>query len=155
MVSCQLWWPTLQQNKMAVSFVSENARFKLKHATRIKKWIAKITALEKKELGTIVYTFVNDETLLDMNKHYLNHNTYTDIITFDYTEKKKIAGEIFISTDRVKENAQKFNSSFDNELKRVIIHGILHLCGYKDKTNSDAKAMRLKEERSLKIYSTL
>jgi probable rRNA maturation factor len=140
---------------MAVSFVSENIIFKLKHATRIKKWIAKIAALEKKDLGTIVYTFVNDETLLDMNKHYLNHNTYTDIITFDYTEKKKIAGEIFISTDRVKENARKFNSSFDDELKRVIIHGILHLCGYKDKTTSDAKAMRLKEERSLKIYSTL
>jgi rRNA maturation RNase YbeY len=89
--------------------------------------------------------FCSDEYLLDVNKKYLNHDYYTDIITFDYVEDKIISGDIFISSDRVRENANQFNVSFEMELFRIIIHGILHLLGYKDKTKKDKSLMTEKE----------
>jgi probable rRNA maturation factor len=136
---------------MAISFTSQNIPFSLKNKLALKDWIKQIALKEKKQVGYINYVFLSDETLLKMNVDYLDHDTYTDIITFDYTEGKKISGDIFISVDRIAENAVKFKVSFTDELHRVIIHGVLHLCGYKDKKKADAELMRNKENASLKI----
>ncbi|MBP9069709.1 MAG: rRNA maturation RNase YbeY [Bacteroidia bacterium] len=134
---------------MAISFTSQHKKFKLLKSAAIKKWIDVVIKKEKRKLGEIHYVFVSDEELLEMNKQFLKHNTYTDIITFDYSEGKTINGDIFISIDRVKDNASKFKTEFNDELHRVIIHGVLHLCGYKDKTKKDASLMRKMEENSL------
>lgn len=134
---------------MAISFTSQNIKFNLKNKTALKSWITLIIEKEKKELGDINYVFMSDEDLLKTNIEFLDHHTYTDIITFDYCEGELINSDIFISIDRVKENATKFNSSFENELHRVMIHGVLHLCGYKDKSKKDAALMREKENSSL------
>ena len=104
---------------------------------------------EKKELGEINYVFMNDEDLLKTNIEFLDHHTYTDIITFDYCEGELLNSDIFISIDRVNENATKFDTTFENELHRVMIHGVLHLCGYKDKSKKDAELMRKKENAAL------
>lgn len=140
---------------MAIGFASQHTLFKLRHATRLKRWITAVVERERRECGTISYIFTDDESLLKINKQYLNHNTYTDIITFDYSEVKTVSGDIFISIDRVQENAAKFGVSFEDELLRVIIHGVLHLCGYKDKTKTDADRMRLKENASLLLYKKI
>jgi probable rRNA maturation factor len=100
---------------------------------------------ENFESGEITIIFCTDDYLLEINKTYLNHDFYTDIITFDYSENDLVSGDLFISIDRVNDNAESFSVSFDNELKRVIYHGVLHLCGYKDKTEKDEKEMREKE----------
>ena len=134
---------------MAISFTSQHKKFKLLKSAAIKKWIDVVIKKEKRRLGEIHYTFVSDEELLEMNKQFLKHNTYTDIITFDYSEGKTVNGDIFMSIDRVKDNASKFKTEFNDELHRVIIHGVLHLCGYKDKTKKDASLMRKMEENSL------
>lgn len=134
---------------MAISFTSQYKTFKLVKSATIKKWIDTVIKKEKRKLGEIHYFFVSDEDLLKMNKQFLKHNTYTDIITFDYCEGKTINGDIFISIDRIKENAIKFKTEFNDELHRVLIHGVLHLCGYKDKTKKDALLMRKMEENSL------
>ncbi len=136
---------------MAIHFHIENPSFTLKNKTALKAWIKEVAQREQKKLGNINYVFVNDERLYEMNVKFLNHKTYTDIITFDYTENDRIEGDIYISTDRVKENAIKFKSNEITELHRVIIHGVLHLCGYKDKSEKDAKKMRQMEERSLAL----
>ncbi len=99
----------------------------------------------------IAIILCSDEYLLDINKKFLSHDYYTDIITFDYTEGKRISGELYISIDRVKENAKQLGVSFPNELHRVMIHGVLHLCGYKDKTRKDREMMRTKEDQKLKM----
>ncbi|MBX3165189.1 MAG: rRNA maturation RNase YbeY [Bacteroidetes bacterium] len=135
---------------MAVTFQNKNISFTIKNKLKIKTWIANIITLEKKKLGQVNFVFTTDEDLLQTNIQFLNHNTYTDIITFDYCENKTINGDIIISLERVKENAGKFNVDFEDELKRVLIHGILHLCGYKDKTTKDSELMRKKENWALK-----
>lgn len=134
-----------------ISFHNQTIDFKLKEKTKLKQWIKLITEKEKHTLGNITYVFCSDDELLEINIKHLNHNTLTDIITFDYTENNKINSDIFISIDRVLENAKKFNTAFENELHRVMIHGIFHLCGYKDKTKSDADLMRKKENWALKL----
>jgi rRNA maturation RNase YbeY len=135
---------------MAISFHVQDIEFKLKNSSKIKIWIRKIIELEKKTQGQINFVFTNDEEVLSKNIQFLKHNTYTDIITFDYCEDKTINGDIIISIDRVEENAKKLNENFDVEIRRVIIHGILHLCGYKDKSKVDAEIMRKKENWALK-----
>lgn len=115
-------------------------------------WIENVINSENKSLGEISYIFCDDEYLLEINKQYLNHDYYTDIISFDYTENEFVSGDIFISIDRVKENASDYGVSFDNELKRVIIHGILHFCGYKDKSQDEERMMRLKEEEKINLF---
>jgi probable rRNA maturation factor len=107
---------------------------------------------ENFDSGEITIVFCTDDYLLEMNKRYLNHDFYTDIITFDYSENGVISGDLFISFDRVKDNADSFSVSVDNELKRVIYHGVLHLCGYKDKTEKDKKEMREKENYYLEKF---
>lgn len=136
-----------------ISFNNQTIAFTLKNKLKLKQWIKLITEKEKHSVGTINYVFCNDEELLEINLKHLNHNTLTDIITFDYTEGKVINSDIFISIDRVKENAIKFKVTFEEELHRVLIHGILHLCGYKDKSKLDAELMRKKENWALKIKS--
>lgn len=138
---------------MAVSFQSQNITFTLSDKLKIKTWIAKIIELEKKKPGQINFVFTSDEELLKTNIEFLNHDTLTDIITFDYCEGKTITGDIIISIERVKENAETFKADFKEELKRVIIHGVLHLCGYKDKSAADELEMRAKENWALKKFS--
>ena len=109
------------------------------------KWVKKIIRKEKKIVGDIVFVFCNDKYMLEKNITFLNHDTLTDVITFDYCKGEIISGDIIISIDRVKENATIFNVSFFNELERVMAHGLLHLLGYKDKNKKDALIMREKE----------
>ena len=115
-------------------------------------FVLSLTSLVKEEgklLGDVSVIFVSDDYLLEMNQTYLNHDYYTDIITFDYCEQNVISGDLFISVDRVRENADVFNVDFGTELHRVIIHGVLHLCGYKDKTEDDEEVMRKMENKYL------
>lgn len=137
---------------MAITFQNQNIDFKLKQGSKIRTWIKQIIELEKRKPGNINFVFTSDEELLKVNIQYLNHDTYTDIITFDYSEDKKISGDIMISIERVGENAEKLRIGFDEEIKRVMIHGILHLCGYKDKTKADSELMRKKENWALRKF---
>jgi rRNA maturation RNase YbeY len=136
---------------MPISFNNQSIPFKLKNKAKLKLWIKSVVEKEKHTLGTINYVFCDDAELLEINLKHLNHNTFTDIITFDYTEGVKINSDIFISINRVEENAKKFKVSFEEELHRVIIHGVLHLCGYKDKSKSDTELMRKKENWALNL----
>jgi len=115
------------------------------------QWFKKIILSENKKMGDIVFIFCNDAYLLEKNIQFLQHNTLTDVITFDYSNKNQISGDIFISTERVRENAKIFNVSFLEELDRVMAHGLLHLLGYKDKQKKDAKIIREKEDFYLSI----
>ncbi|GIV28114.1 MAG: endoribonuclease YbeY [Bacteroidia bacterium] len=135
-----------------ISFSNSDIKFTLKNKKNISAWIIETIEKEKKICGQIAYVFCSDDFLLDLNQRFLNHNTYTDIITFDYSEGKTLNGEMYISIDRVKENAQKFEVDFEKELLRVIIHGALHLAGYKDKTNEQKEKMRKKEDAALMSY---
>lgn len=118
----------------------------------INSWLLSVIASEGKNLGEINYIFCDDAYLLSINQQYLDHDTYTDIISFDTSEGNDLSGDIFISVERIKENAQQFNVSVDDELKRILAHGILHFCGYKDKTDDEAKLMREKEDEKLKMF---
>jgi probable rRNA maturation factor len=137
---------------MSIQLIYHSAKFKVKKSAAIKKWLLTVIASEKKSNGKIIFTFVDDKEILRINKEFLQHNTYTDIITFDYTEGKKLNAEIFISTERVGENASKLKLAFDREIRRVMVHGILHLCGFKDKSAKDQKEMRKMEDRYLKKF---
>ena len=134
-----------------IQFNNMDVPFSLKNKTLIRKWIAKAILLEKKTPDFISYNFCSDKTLLRFNKKYLNHNDYTDIITFDFCDGDMLSGDIYISIDRVKDNAKTHNATMSNELKRVLIHGVLHLCGYKDKSAADSKLMRDKENYYLSL----
>ncbi len=132
---------------MAIHFFEEDIISNLKKKKDTKTWIKETIITEGKTLGALNYVFCSDEYLHKMNVEFLQHDTLTDIITFDQSEiENKIDGDIFISVDRVKENAKKFNSEYNDELNRVMIHGALHLIGYKDKKKSDQELMRSKED---------
>lgn len=126
--------------------------FELEDETLFSNWISAIILSEDKEEGEINYIFCDDDYLHKINVEYLDHDTLTDIISFDYSERNFLQGDIFISVERVKDNALDFNVSFADELKRVMAHGILHYCGYKDKSPSDEKLMRQKEEEKIKMF---
>lgn len=132
-----------------ITFQPQGITFTLKHKQAIRLWLAAIINKKGYSTGPLNYIFVSDDGLLDINKQYLNHDYYTDIITFDYTENKRVSGDIFISVDRVADNAKKFNTTFDNELHRVMVHGVLHLLGHKDKSKADQEAMRKAEDAAL------
>lgn len=134
-----------------INYFSKND-FILKNKLKRKKWLKETIENEGFRLGNINYIFCSDEQLLDINIQYLNHDYYTDIITFDYKENHIISGDIFISTDRVKENAIINNEEFDDELNRVLVHGILHIIGYKDKMDEDIKIMREKENTYINLF---
>ena len=120
---------------------------------QVKKWISNVIKNHHKKVGEIGYLFCSDEKILEVNKEYLKHDYYTDIITFDYCEEEIISGDMFISIDTVKSNALQFSTSAEEELLRVIIHGILHLIGFDDKTDEDEKIMRKEENISLTLFS--
>lgn len=126
--------------------------FQLTNEVAYTNWIAAVINSEFKSEGEINYIFCTDDYLLNINVQYLNHDTLTDIISFDYSVGNLLQGDIFISIDRVIDNADDFNVSFEDELKRVMIHGILHYCGYKDKSIKDESLMRSKEEEKMSMF---
>lgn len=143
--------PTPKTSK--INFIIETNDFKLKNKSLYKEWINNTIIEEKKTLGgEINIVFCNDEYLLNLNEEFLKHDTFTDIITFDYTENNIISGDIVISIERVKENAQLFKVNLEEEIKRVIIHGILHLIGYKDKGSKEKLEMTNKEDYYINKY---
>ena len=126
--------------------------FKLEDEQLYSDWISKVISSENKNEGEINYVFCDDDYLVEINQQYLDHDTFTDIISFDYSIGNELHGDIFISIERVRENAVDFNVSFEEELKRVVVHGVLHYCGYKDKSEEDEKLMRQKEEEKMKMF---
>lgn len=126
--------------------------FKLSSETDYSDWIEKVILGYEFKLGELNYIFCDDAYLLKLNVEFLDHDTLTDIISFDYTMGKLVGGDIFISLERVKENALELKLSFEEELKRVMIHGVLHYMGYKDKTKEDKEEMRLQEDKSISLF---
>ncbi len=133
-----------------ITFNSETS-FTLKNQKKLVKWVGDVISSEGFQVGEINYIFCDDSYLNKINQEFLNHDTFTDIISFDYTLGKEVGGDIFISIERVLENAEKFNEVFETELHRVMIHGILHFMGYKDKTKKEKTLMRTKEDENIFI----
>lgn len=140
---------------MPVFFHNEDYFFLPKKKLQIKKWINTVISGYSFKAGQINYIFTSDRQLLKINQEYLDHDFLTDIITFDYTKKKTVSGDIFISIERVRENAEIFETGFNLELKRVIIHGILHMVGFKDKTDQEKKDMKNAEDQALSCVTEL
>jgi probable rRNA maturation factor len=134
-----------------ISFHTEDVSFDLSSKLLLKSWIKEVISRQGKKQGPVHYIFCSDEYLLGMNRQYLQHDEFTDIITFDYTEGNVVSGDIFISVDRVRDNAGDRKIDFLNELHRVMIHGVLHLCGFKDKTPKESTAMRNAEDGALEL----
>ncbi len=137
----------------SINFHSELDSFAFTNEKEVANWLQAILEKEQKEIAQVNYVFVSDEALLELNKEYLNHHDYTDILSFQL-EENPIEGDIFISIDRVKENAQTYGVSTENELMRVIAHGMLHFMGYKDKSEEEAVLMRQKEEECLELVTS-
>ena len=138
---------------MAIHFFSEEIKFTLREKLNRKRWLKKIATNAGFKIKELNFVFCSDEYLYQMNRDYLKHDSYTDIITFDNSEKKgDIEGDIFVSIDRVRENAKTHTQEVETEMNRVLAHGLLHLMGYKDKTQEEVAIMRLKEEESIKLY---
>jgi len=126
--------------------------FVLDNESAFADWLAEVIKSELKNEGEINYIFCDDDYLLEINQQYLDHDTLTDIISFDYSVGNELHGDIFISVERVRDNATDFKVSFEEELKRVMVHGVLHYCGYKDKSESEEHLMRAKEEEKMKMF---
>lgn len=136
-----------------ISFFSEDVDFKVVNPIKTKKWIKKASISEGYEISELNYIFCSDQYLLEINKQYLDHDYFTDIITFDNSEEdKQMEGDIYVSVDRVKDNAETFHTNFDAEMRRVLIHGLLHLAGYEDSSEALKMAMRAKEDEYLRQF---
>ncbi len=129
-----------------------NTRFSLKNENSVTSWIKKVIVSEKHTLGELVFAFFNDEDLRQINLKHLKHDYYTDVISFDASEGERVNGNIAVSVDRVKENAKTYSSSFDKELYRVMVHGVLHCLGYKDNTKKEKALIRKTENLKLKMF---
>lgn len=140
---------------MAIRFSVQDVHFELENEQNLKKWISNVVLRRGKAVGNISYLFCDDNYLFGVNRQYLNHDTYTDIITFDYVVGNLVSGDIMISVDRVGENAEKFGVPFEQELHRVVIHGVLHLLGQGDKTDSEAAEMRRLENEALALWNEM
>mgnify|MGYP002626505853 FL=1 len=138
-----------------VSYFTEDIKFEFKRKRLTSRWLKFVAESETKRLGDISVIFCSDNYILDINIKYLGHDYFTDIITFDYCEGKTLSGDLFISIDSVRENASFYGVDFDDELNRVIVHGLLHLIGYDDHTEEDIATMRAKENFYLGILSNL
>lgn len=137
---------------MPIRIFYEDTPFKLLTPAKVKSWIKSVAKIEGFESGEVSYIFCSDNFLLNLNQEYLNHDTFTDIITFDYSKEDFISGDIFISIERVFENATKFSVTKEQETLRVMVHGCLHLMGYKDKSRTEKDLMREKENRYLSLW---
>jgi len=135
---------------MAITFHSDGAKIPDLKRLQVKAWIKQVVRQHEKKTGDIAYIFCSEKKIVELNQQYLRHNYVTDIITFDYSEKNAISGDIFISIDTVRENATDHGTTFSNELNRVMIHGILHLCGINDRTAEEKAEMRRKEEEGMR-----
>lgn len=122
---------------------------------RVRQWLDLIAARYSRTIGCLSFIFCSDDYILDLNRKYLSHDYFTDVITFDYCEEDILSGDIFISLDTVRSNSLRFGSAYENEFHRVVCHGLLHLIGYKDKTEADSKTMRLNEDICLELLKTL
>lgn len=141
---------------MAINFFEEEVSFSLKEKRKRKTWLKKIAETENYKISELNYIFCSDEYLLNINVEYLDHDTYTDIITFDNSEDEKVLeGDIFISIERVRENSQILEVNEEEELSRVISHGLFHLLGYKDKSDEEASLMRKKEEFAINLFEEI
>ncbi|MFA8433891.1 MAG: rRNA maturation RNase YbeY [Marinifilaceae bacterium] len=140
---------------MEILFNAEEIEMPAVDQERIRRWINRVVVLNGCETGEINYIFCSDDYLLKINREYLNHDYYTDIITFDYVQDQVISGDLFISLDTIRDNADYYKVSFDEELHRVIIHGVLHLLGIDDKTDEDQEIMTQKENESLALLSEI
>lgn len=138
---------------MAITYQTEDVKFPAIKKRQISSWIKTVAGGYDKKVGDIAYIFCNDNRILEINKEYLKHDYYTDIITFDYTENNVISGDIFISLDTVKSNSEQFNTNYLDEIHRIIIHGILHLCGIDDKAPGERENMTRCEDEALKLMS--
>lgn len=139
---------------MAISFFNEQIEMPSIQKTEVRNWVKQVAANHGKRLGEISYIFCDDEKILEVNRQFLQHDYYTDIITFDYTEGDKISGDLFISLDTVRTNAEQFGQSYETELNRVIIHGILHLCGINDKGPGEREIMEQHENEALALLAS-
>lgn len=139
----------------SIQFTNKQTRFKLKEQERIAAWVERVVLMYHKFPGDIQYIFCDDNFLAEMNQQYLQHDTLTDIITFNYNSGHYISGDIFISIERIKENAATYKTTMEDELHRVMIHGILHLCGLNDKTAKDKKLMQEKENEALHMLERM
>ena len=137
---------------MAIIYQAVDISFPEIKRRETSSWIKQVIENHDKKTGDISYIFCSDKEILRINKLYLNHDYYTDIITFDYSEKGRVGGDLFISLDTVKTNSEKFKTAYIDELHRVMIHGILHLCGFDDKTPAKSKIMRAKENETLELF---
>lgn len=138
-----------------ISYFSEDIDFNLKNKRLNNRWLNLVAESEIKRIGDISVIFCSDGYLLDINKRYLRHDYFTDIITFDYTEGDRLSGDLFISVDTVRANAEEYGSDFEQELCRVMVHGVLHLIGYDDHTPDDIALMRSKEDYYLSLRELL
>ena len=138
---------------MAVRYFNDGVSFQPEGKRKISQWLKQVTARERKKTGHLNFIFVSEEIILDINKKYLHHHYYTDIITFDHSEGNVVSGDMYISVETVRTNAKKYCVDFRIEMLRVMVHGILHLCGYKDQTESDIQEMRDKEDQYLEEIS--
>ena len=136
-----------------ITYSAEGVKMPKIKKREITRWIKAVAATHGRKVGEIGYMFVDDEKILEVNNEYLGHDYYTDIITFDYVKGKTISGEIFVSLQRISDNASTLSKNYEEELRRVLAHGILHLCGYKDKTEEEEKGMRAKEDHYLTKYN--
>lgn len=134
-----------------ISYFTQDTAFSFKGKRLTSRWLKLVAEAEGKRIGDIAVIFCSDKYLLDVNIKYLKHKYYTDIITFDYCEGNRLSGDLFISVDSVRENAREYGSTFEEELNRVIVHGVLHLMGYDDHTDEDITQMRAKENASLQL----
>ena len=134
-----------------INFFKET-EVEIEYERELKLWLNLVAESEGKSIGEINYIFCDDEYLLNINQKYLNHDTYTDIISFDSSEGKDLSGDIFISVERVEDNAKEYQVDFIEEFKRVMVHGLLHFAGYKDKTEEESALMRNKEDEKLKMF---
>ncbi|MGM0635814.1 MAG: rRNA maturation RNase YbeY [Bacteroidota bacterium] len=134
-----------------ISFSAQN-EFHLSNEVKVKDWLEKVIASEAYSFTEIDFIFCSDDFLLGINQEFLNHDTYTDILTFDHSFGKTIQAEIYISTDRVQENAKDFDVDFEQELLRVLVHGVLHCCGYNDATDDEKQLMREKENEKINMF---
>ena len=138
---------------MAVRFFSDDVAFRPEGKRKMAQWLKEVTAKEGKKIGNLCYVFVSDEKILEINKKFLQHAYYTDIITFDDSADNTISGEMYISIDTVRANANDYQTDFRNELLRVMVHGVLHLCGYNDKTENEQLRMRTLEAKYLDCWN--